>query len=121
VNNMPKLQTLYTEKLTHYNEWLMDSKRPFGKPYPGFPKDREIDALSGSEEPETIKVPRVKAPVKVTSSKAKSAKTGTKLDAARKIFSNTPGFTRAQVIAKFMEDLGMSKSGATTYWYNVQK
>lgn len=116
--SMQRLQTLYTEKLAHYNVWLMDSKRPFGKPYPGFPKQSEINDLQGPVEPETIKIPRAPKTVKIAGVKAK---TGTKLDAARKIFNTTPGFTRTQIIAKFIEELGMSKAGATTYYYSCQK
>ena len=29
-------------KLKHYNEWLIDNKRPFTDKYPGFPEDVEL-------------------------------------------------------------------------------
>lgn len=45
----------------------------------------------------------------------------TKLERAREIFNRTPGFTRSQIIEKFMADLSMSKAGASTYYYNCQK
>ena len=113
---MQQLQDLYTEKLAHYNAWLLDNKREFGKPYPGFPKQRQIDVLAGLAQPEPVKKARVmKAAPKV----AKTARTGTKLEQARALYK--PEMAREDVIALFMSELGMSKAGASTYWYMVRK
>ena len=32
----------YQRKLDHYNKWLMNDKRDFGEPYPGFPEDKKL-------------------------------------------------------------------------------
>ena len=29
-------------KLAHYNVWLVDNSRAAGKPYPGFPEDKQV-------------------------------------------------------------------------------
>ncbi len=53
---------------------------------------------------------------------AVATKTGvTKITQARAIFSRTPGFSRADIIAKFMTELNMTKAGASTYYYLAQK
>lgn len=113
---MQQLQNLYTEKLAHYNAWLMDNKRPFGQPYPGFPKQAQIDVLAGLTQPEPVKKTRV---MKSAPKVAKTARVGTKLDQARALYK--PEMAREAVVALFMSELGMTKAGATTYFYNVRK
>jgi hypothetical protein len=69
-----------------------------------------------------VKIPKAaKAPVaKVKHTRA--AKTGTKLEQARKIYQEVAATsTRDQIVELFMSKLGMSKAGATTYFYNVKK
>lgn len=50
--------------------------------------------------------------------KVKSAETslGSKKDRALAIFQQCIDYTRQEVLAKFMSDLGMSKAGASTYY-----
>lgn len=45
----------------------------------------------------------------------------TKVEMARKIVADNPNASRGELIGKFMLGLGMSKAGATTYYYNVTK
>lgn len=104
---------LMNEKLSHYNKWLGDAKRPLTQVYPGFPKQKELDVLCGL----TVAAPAAKTKKVRTSAPAG----GTKLDAARKLFATNKSLSRAAVIALFMTELSMSKAGATTYFYNVQK
>jgi hypothetical protein len=59
---------------------------------------------------------------------AKAAKTGTavdkkisKKDIAVTIFANMSGAKRKEVIAEFMDKAGLSKAGASTYYFNIKK
>lgn len=45
----------------------------------------------------------------------------TKVQAAKQIVESNPNATRSQIVQMFMEQLGMSKAGATTYGYNLAK
>lgn len=128
MNDMQKLQDLYTEKLAHYNEWLMDNKRSFGRPYPGFPKQKQIDVLAGLAPAEPEKKSRAKKTEKVEAAKTlkKAVKAtrgggGTKLEMARALYAKANNTSRDEVVAMFMSQLGMTKAGATTYFYNVRK
>ena len=108
-------QTEYTARLAHYNAWLMDANREFGVPYPGYPEDKV--AKNVVKVPKLVKAkaaPLVKAP------RAKRAGT-TKLDQAKALFKANVKLSRVNMIALFQEKLGMSKAGATTYFYNAQK
>lgn len=101
---------LNTAKLAHYNAWLLDANREFGTVYPGFPGEV------------TIKVAKAKATTVVVKSVAKrAAGTVTKLDQAKALYKDNIKLARVNMIALFQEKLGMSKAGATTYYYNVQK
>jgi len=104
-------------KLAHYNAWLMDSKRPFGVAYAGFPED--------------VEAPKAKRVAKVTDkvtkkgavpAKMKAKRSGvTKLDQAKALFAANTKLSRVNMIALFREQLQMSLAGATTYYYNAQK
>lgn len=105
-------------KLRAYNAWLMDTKRPFGVAYPGFPEDMEAPKAAKRVIKVTDKVAK-KGNVAV---KAKRASNGvTKLDQAKALFKANGFKGRDFVVALFMERLDMSKAGATTYWYAAQK
>jgi hypothetical protein len=63
---------------------------------------------------------------------AKASKTGTavdkkiskkdsKKDIAVTIFVNMSGAKRKEVIAEFMDKAGLSKAGASTYYFNIKK
>ena len=45
----------------------------------------------------------------------------TKVQAAKQIVEANPEATRSEIVKMFMEQLGMSKAGATTYGYNLAK
>lgn len=105
---------LLNEKLSHYNKWLGDSKRPLTQVYPGFPKQKELNVLCGLTVEE--------APAKAAKKVRTAAPAGsTKLEAARKLFAANKSLSRTDMIALFMTELTMSKAGATTYFYNAQK
>lgn len=109
---------MLNEKLAHYNKWLGDAKRPLTQPYPGFPKQKELDVLCGLAQPEPVKQVRTK---KAAAKAVKMVRTGTKLDQAREIYSQNLNASRDEVVKLFMDNLSMSKAGATTYWYTVRK
>lgn len=108
-------QTEYTARLAHYNAWLMDAKRPFGVPYPGYPEDKVAKNVIKVPKLVTVKVaPLAKAP--------RAKRTGTtKLDQAKELYKANIKLSRVNMIGLFMEKLQMSKAGATTYFYNAQK
>jgi hypothetical protein len=101
-------------KLAHYNAWLMDTKRPFGVAYPGFPEDMEAPKAAKRMTKVTDKVAK-KGSVKTPAMRV------TKLDQAKALFKANDKLARVNMIALFQEKLGMSLAGATTYYYNAQK
>lgn len=44
----------------------------------------------------------------------------TKVERAKQIFQANAGASRAEIIALFVKELGMSSAGASTYYYNVK-
>jgi hypothetical protein len=107
-----------TRKLAHYNAWLLDTKRPFGVAYPGFPEDLEAPKAAKRVTKVTDKVTK-KGKVAV---KAKRASKGeTKLDQAKALFKANGFKGREFMVALFMTELNMTKAGATTYWYSAKK
>jgi len=123
-------------KLAHYNVWLVDNSREAGKPYPGFPEDKQArpvkfrmknmqtmnafeqfdsDMKARSAKPKAEKAPKVaKEP------RAPRASGPTKADRALEIFKRLSG-DKGAVIAAIKDELSMSDAGATTYFYNAKK
>ena len=132
-------------KLAHYNVWLLDKSRVAGKPYPGFPEDKQPSAVkyrmknmqvmnafeqhasdmaarsakSVAEKAEKAAKP-AKPPKVAKEPSAPRASGPTKADRALEIFKRLSG-DKAAVIAAIKEDLSMSDAGATTYFYNAKK
>ena len=121
-------------KLAHYNVWLVDNSRVIGKPYPGFPEDKQarpvknrIDDMMNAFEQHDHDMARrraapaaVKAPKPAKAPRAASASGPTKADRALEIFKRLGG-DKAAVIAAIKDELSMSDAGATTYFYNAKK
>lgn len=105
-------------KLAHYNAWLLDPARPAGTVYPGFPED-----MAAPKAKRVAKVTdKVTKKGKVPAAKTKRAAKGeTKLDKAKALFKANAKLSRENMIGLFMEQLQMSRAGATTYYYNAQK
>jgi len=61
-----------------------------------------------------------RAPAK-RAKKSRACKAGSKMARAVEMFTSNPGIGRKMMIGMFMDDLNMSKAGATTYYYNVSK
>jgi hypothetical protein len=120
-----------TRKLAHYNEWLLDKNREFGKPYPGFPEDLKrkgkkmqsnviadmTEVLSGKKAaPASAKAkPKARA-----AKKSDGPRAGSKGEAAVAIYKRLGG-DKSAVISAIQAELGMSLAGSTTYFYNAKK
>ena len=118
-------------KLAHYNVWLLDKNREFGKPYPGFPEDLKrkgkkmqsnviadmTEVLSGTKAAPAAS--KAKAKPK-TAKKSDGPRAGSKGELALAIYKRLNG-DKAAVISAIQAEAGMSQSGATTYFYNCKK
>lgn len=75
-----------------------------------------IDAVE-PQEPKQAKAVKGRKP----SQKATSApKKETKADVARRLYSEATDKSRGAIIQLFIDNLGMSKAAASTYFYNVK-
>lgn len=130
VNERDARNTELTDRLNHYNDWLLDDKREFTSIYPGYPGDK-------GKKPTTVVVEKPKsAPVKrekgrksvmsiqtvgikvARSTVTKAPKAGTKQAKAIEIVRKLGVEQKAQAIEAIMSELSMSKAGATTYFHN---
>lgn len=115
---MQRYQELLDSKLAHYNAWMRNAS--LGEIYPGFPEQGELDVLCGVADP--VVVVAEPAPKHVKAAKAAKPSEGkTKLERARELFAAAPDKSRAAIIALFIAELGMTKSGASTYFYSAQQ
>ena len=127
-------------KLAHYNVWLVDNSREAGKPYPGFPEDKQArpvkfrmknmqvmnafqqydNDVAERRAASSLVAKAEKAPKVAKEPKAPRASGPTKADRALEIFKRLSG-DKAAVIAAIKDELSMSDAGATTYFYNAKK
>jgi hypothetical protein len=127
-------------KLAHYNVWLVDNSREAGKPYPGFPEDKQASPVkfrmknmqtmnafqqydhdvAERRAASSLVAKAEKAPKVAKKPKAPRASGPTKADRALEIFKRLGG-DKAAVIAAIKDELSMSDAGATTYFYNAKK
>jgi hypothetical protein len=122
-----------TDRLNHYNDWLMDDKRDSGSTYPGYPGDKgKKPTATVVEKPVVAPIKRkkgVKAVMNIETVGVKMMKTrvtrgpkaGTKQDAANKLVAYLGTADKAGVIEQIMQKLDMSKAGATTYFHNAKR
>jgi hypothetical protein len=124
VNNSDKHQEELTDRLKHYNDWLMDNSRPCDSTYPGYPADKKKKsavkvAPINNVKGKTMKIQAVG--VKVTGVKLmKRAKEGTKQFKAYEIVQKLGTVDKSVAIQAIMGELNMSKAGATTYFHNAK-
>lgn len=94
----------YNERrIAHYNEWIKENKGP----YPGFPPDLEL----------AYGIEMLKRDMQA---KKKAKNTGSKTAKAVEIYKKHNG-NKALIIEEYQNTLGMTKAGATTYYYNAKK
>ena len=122
VTNLNAHNDYLQRKLDHYNTWLLDPKRDFGKPYPGFPEEVKLKAGVAKMQAEAKAKVEAKAakPKAVKAKRAPKASGPSKQDRAVEIFRELNG-DKAAVISAIQERLDMSVAGATTYFYNAKK
>ena len=114
-----------TKRLRHYNEWLLDPKRPFGSgPYPGYPQPKGKKKMQSNVIADMTNVLTKDKATPAKAVKAKKAKRAgaspTKGELALQIYQRLNG-EKTQVINELQNGLGMSLAGATTYFYNAKK
>jgi hypothetical protein len=124
--------TILTDRLNHYNDWLMDDQRDFGTTYPGYPGDKaQKPTKSKVVTPVVAPVKRKKGEKSVMSIKTvgvkvartavlKAPKAGSKQALANEIVAKLGVGAKADAIAAIMAEAKMSKAGATTYFHNAR-
>lgn len=126
-NSDPHQQEL-TDRLKHYNEWLMDDTRPSTSTYPGYPADKKKKPTKAMK---VVPINNVKSEgnkmsiqtvgVKVSrASFMKAPKPGSKQDLANQIVQEIGVSNKHQAIEAIMQRASMSKAGATTYFHNAR-
>ena len=91
--------------------------------------DEEIDLQAETAEADLVKAVKAKTakpkkekvskPKKVKAEKPQKAES--KVDIARKLYAAAEDKSRGAMIQVFMDQLGMSKAAASTYYYNVKQ
>lgn len=128
VNNSDKHQQELTDRLKHYNDWLMDNNRPMDSTYPGYPADKKKKAVKAmnvvpirnvTSEEKTMKIQAVGVKVSRTAF-MKAPKPGSKQDVANQIVQRIGVSNKHQAIEAIMQEASMSKAGATTYFHNAR-
>lgn len=113
-------------KLDHYNAWLLDSNRPVGTAYPGFPDDVKLVKARKALAADIAVKAEAKAKAKTAAKPAKvkrARKAGgpTKIDRAVELYKANMKLSKDNMIDVLRTELDMSLAGATTYYYNAKK
>ena len=98
-----------------------------------YPNSKElIMSLESVNEPEVVEtvsegaLEKVKKAVKEKTAKPKVVKPAkergeSKADRAKKLYAELEDKTRKNVIAQFIEQIGLTPAAASTYFYNIKK
>ena len=98
-----------------------------------YPNSKElIMSLESVNEPEVVEtvsegaLEKVKKAVKEKTAKPKVVKPAkekgeSKADRAKKLYAELEDKTRKNVIAQFVEQIGLTQAAASTYYYNIKK
>lgn len=78
---------------------------------------RKVQVGGPVQQPEP---PRQAAQNPSPSRTTKKPSSGSKMDVARKIMVENPGKSRSEIIALFMEQAGLTKAGASTYYQKLK-
>lgn len=124
-NNVDKHQEELTDRLRHYNDWLMDPNREFPSVYPGYPGDEETEKESEVKIVPPVTKRKEKSVMSITTvgvkvQGLKAPKPGTKQAKAIEIVEYLGVTNKHDAIATIMDKLSMSKAGATTYFHNAR-
>lgn len=119
-------------RLDHYNQWLMDPKRPLDSRYPGYPQDtgakrkdkksNEINELAGRNKPVASK--RVAPIMDVSVEKTHTERTSqmskvTNLSRATEIVKAAA--SKAEALDKIVAELGVKRANAFVYFTKASK
>lgn len=115
-------------RLDHYNEWLMDPKRPIGEIYPGFPGDKngsysevpeqEVRVLEVTVAPKPKKSHNRGTVTKHTHKGNQMAKV-TNLSRATEIVKASA--SKAEALEKIVAELNVTRSNAFVYFTKATK
>lgn len=105
-------------RLDHYNAWLLDDKREFGVPYPGFPETKQKSTVI---EVTVAKTPKKRHNKRIATHtlKGNAMSKVTKLSIATDIVKAVSG--KADALAAIMEQLNVTKSNAFVYYTKAIK
>jgi hypothetical protein len=127
VNNIDKHQEELTDRLRHYNDWLMDDSRPIPSIYPGYPGDKKKPAKAKTVAPiRNVKSEEKVMKIETTGIKVsravfmKAPKPGSKQALANQIVQRIGVSNKHVAIETIMSEASMSKAGATTYFHNAR-
>lgn len=114
-----------TDRLRHYNDWLLDPNREFTSTYPGYPGDEDTEKESKVKIVPIIKKRKEKSVMKISTvgmkvMDVKAPKAGTKQAKAIEIVESMGVDAKHEAIQAIMDKIGMSKAGATTYFHNAR-
>ena len=115
------------KRLDHYNAWLMDNTREFGKPYPGYPEDKNDSySVKTVQKDQVLPVTVAKKSKKrynnhidTHTSKGSKMTKVTNLSRATDIVKESAD--KATAIAKIVEVLGVTRSNAFVYYTKASK
>jgi hypothetical protein len=117
-----------TDRLNHYNDWLMDDKRDFGTTYPGYPGDKAQKPARASVVKPVKPTKKGKSVMNIQttgvkiarSAVTKAPKAGSKQAKANEIVQRIGVSNKIEAIEAIMAEASMSKAGATTYFHNAR-
>jgi hypothetical protein len=117
-NNSDKHQEDLTNRLKHYNEWLMDNNRPIPSVYPGYPDDFKAENNKRKKSTVSTLIPTTPTTRQTV---MKRTKTGTKQVEATNIVRKIGVDRKEECIKTIVSQLSMTLTGATTYFYNARR
>ena len=115
------------KRLDHYNAWLMDNTREFGKPYPGYPEDKNDSySVKTVQKDQVLPVTVAKKSKKrynnhidTHTSKGSKMTKVTNLSRATEIVKASA--TKAEALEKIVAELSVSRSNAFVYFTKATK
>lgn len=114
------------KRLDHYNKWLMDNTREFGKPYPGYPGDKN-DSYSQKtvRNDRVLSVTVAKAPKKSYNNHITTNTQGSKMTKVTNLSRATAivkaSATKAEALDKIVAELSVTRSNAFVYFTKASK
>jgi len=118
--SIARKQELLDAKLAHYNAF-MRTRKNLTDIYGGFPDQAELDVLSGVCDHVVIAAPKAERKAAPAKARVRATDGTSKIVRARELYAAATDKSRATIVELFISELSMTKSGAMTYFYNVQR